>query len=239
MSLSRKAAWGRSKKPEVVLATSRCGPLRFRSRPVQAGESKMLSISRVPRPFSVKWRMYSVIPIFRTLPLQPTSRFPHADAKYRSLVDQLPAVVFMASLEGGIGDAYVSPQIEAALGFSQGEWLEDPLRWYAHIHPDDKERWSSEAAQLFVSGTALRSIYRVIARNGKVVWFQCEIKILRGENGQPYALHGVGFDITNLKEGEQTLSEKNKQLELLKDVATAANHATSVAGAAIRGGSDL
>jgi PAS domain S-box-containing protein len=123
-----------------------------------------------------------------------------ADAKYRSLVDQLPAVVFMASLEGGIGDAYVSPQIEAALGFSQGEWLEDPLRWYAHIHPDDKERWSSEAAQLFVSGTALRSIYRVIARNGKVVWFQCEVKILRGQDGQPYALHGVGFDITNLKE---------------------------------------
>jgi PAS domain S-box-containing protein len=154
-----------------------------------------------------------------------------ADAKYRSLVDQLPAVVFMASLEGGIGDAYVSPQIEAALGFSQGEWLEDPLRWYAHIHPDDKERWSSEAAQLFVSGTALRSIYRVIARNGKVVWFQCEVKILRGQDGQPYALHGVGFDITNLKEGEQTLNEKNKQLELLKDVATAANQATSIAAA--------
>jgi PAS domain S-box-containing protein len=154
-----------------------------------------------------------------------------ADAKYRSLVDQLPAVVFMASLEGGIGDAYVSPQIEAALGFSQGEWLEDPLRWYAHIHPDDKARWSSEAAQLFVFGTTLRSVYRVIARNGKVVWFQCEVKILRGQDGQPYALHGVGFDITNLKEGERTLSEKNKQLELLRDVATAANHATTIAAA--------
>jgi PAS domain S-box-containing protein len=154
-----------------------------------------------------------------------------ADAKYRSLVDQLPAVVFMASLQGGIGDAYVSPQIEAALGFSQGEWLEDPLRWYAHIHPEDKERWSSEAAQLFVSGTTLRSVYRVIARNGKVVWFQCEVKILRSHDGQPYALHGVGFDITNLKEGERTLSEKNKQLELLKDVATAANHATNIAAA--------
>jgi PAS domain S-box-containing protein len=170
------------------------------------------------------------IPQSHTSPSKSLDSF-DADAKYRSLVDQLPAVVFMASLEGGIGDAYVSPQIEAALGFSQGEWLEDPLRWYAHIHPDDKERWSSEAAQLFVSGTALRSIYRVIARNGKVVWFQCEVKILRGQDGQPYALHGVGFDITNLKEGEQTLSEKNKQLELLKDVATAANQATSIAAA--------
>jgi PAS domain S-box-containing protein len=93
--------------------------------------------------------------------------------KYRSLVDRLPAVVFMASLEGGIGDAYVSPQIEATLGFSQDEWLADPIRWYQHIHPDDKERWSSEAAEMFVSGTPLKSVYRVIARDGRVVWFQC------------------------------------------------------------------
>jgi PAS domain-containing protein len=77
------------------------------------------------------------------LPGQSASCNPLSEEfKYRSLVDRLPAVVFMASLEGGIGDAYVSPQIEATLGFSQGEWLQDPIRWYQHIHPDDKERWS-------------------------------------------------------------------------------------------------
>ena len=52
----------------------------------------------------------------------------------------------MAYLDRGIGEAYVSPQIEATLGFSQQEWLEDPVRWYRQIHPDDKERWSMEAA---------------------------------------------------------------------------------------------
>lgn len=46
------------------------------------------------------------------------------EAKYRALVEQIPAVVFMAYLDKGIGEAYVSPQIEAALGFSHGEWLE-------------------------------------------------------------------------------------------------------------------
>jgi PAS domain S-box-containing protein len=148
--------------------------------------------------------------------------------KYRSLVDRLPAVVFMASLEGGIGDAYVSPQIEATLGFSQDEWLADPIRWYQHIHPDDKERWSSEAAEMFVSGTPLKSVYRVIARDGRVVWFQCEASMLRREDGRPCAIHGVGFDITKLKESERTLHEKNKQLELLRDVATTANQATSI-----------
>jgi PAS domain S-box-containing protein len=151
--------------------------------------------------------------------------------KYRSLVDRLPAVVFMASLDGAKGDAYVSPQVEATLGYTQSEWLEDPIRWYQHIHPDDKERWSAEAAEMFSLGTSLKSVYRVIARDGRVVWFQCEASLFRREDGQPYAVHGVGFDITNLKESERALSEKNKQLELLKDIATTANQASSIAEA--------
>ena len=83
-----------------------------------------------------------------------TSSLPNTNEIYRALVEQIPAVIFMAHLDRGIGEAYVSPQIEATLGFSQEEWLEDPIRWYQQIHPDDKERWSVEAAQMFLSGTA-------------------------------------------------------------------------------------
>jgi hydrogenase nickel incorporation protein HypB len=97
------------------------------------------------------------------------------EAKYRALVEQIPAVVFMAYLDKGIGEAYVSPQIETALGFSQSEWLEDPVPWYQQIHPE--MRWSEEAAEMFLSGKPLRSADRVIARDGRVLWFQCEAKI--------------------------------------------------------------
>jgi PAS domain-containing protein len=89
-------------------------------------------------------------------------QLPNLEARYRALVEQIPAVVFMAYLDRGIGEAYVSPQIEAALGFSQEEWLEDPVRWYSHIHPDDKQRWSTEAAEMFLTGNPLRSAYRVV-----------------------------------------------------------------------------
>ena len=100
-------------------------------------------------------------------------------------MEQIPAVVFMAYLDRGIGEAYVSPQIEAALGFSQEEWLEDPVRWYSHIHPDDKQRWSTEAAEMFLTGNPLRSAYRVVARDGRVIWFHCEAKMIRKEDGNP------------------------------------------------------
>jgi PAS domain S-box-containing protein len=137
-----------------------------------------------------------------------TSALPTLEARYRVLLDQIPAVVFMAYLDQGIGEAYVSPQIEAALGFTQREWLEDPVLWYRQVHPEDKERWSTEAAEMFFSGTALRSAYRVLARDGRVVWFHCEARLVRRDNGEPWFIHGVGFDITELKQVQEALQEE-------------------------------
>jgi PAS domain S-box-containing protein len=133
---------------------------------------------------------------------------PNAEARYRVLLDQIPAVVFMAYLDQGIGEAYVSPQIESSLGFSQQEWLEDPVLWYQQIHPDDKDRWSREAANMFLSGQALRSSYRVMARDGRVIWFQCEARLVRRDDGRPWFIHGVGFDITELKQVERALQDE-------------------------------
>lgn len=135
------------------------------------------------------------------------------EARYRTLVEQIPAVVFMAFLDEGIGEAYVSPQIEAMLGFTQREWLEDPVRWYQQIHPEDKSRWSAEAALMFLSGNPLRSVYRVLARDGHVVWFHCEAKMVRGIDGQPWFIHGVAFDITELKRAEEALQDAHDELE--------------------------
>jgi len=145
------------------------------------------------------------------------SQLPNLEARYRALVEQIPAVVFMAYLDRGIGEAYVSPQIEAALGFSQEEWLEDPVRWYSHIHPEDKQRWSTEAAEMFLTGSPLRSAYRVISRDGRILWFHCEAKMIRKENGEPWFIHGVGFDITDLKSTEQALQEERNVVSAILD----------------------
>ncbi len=141
-----------------------------------------------------------------------------AETRYKMLLDQMTAVVFMVALDKGIGEAYVSPQIESMLGFTRAEWLEEPISWYRQVHPDDKERWSVEAAQFFLSGEPLHSIYRVIARDGRVVWFQCEVKMVRHGDGRPWFIHGVGFDVSELKRTQQSL-------EAAVEAANAANRA--------------
>src|SRR5580700_3883492 len=150
--------------------------------------------------------------------LGPAHEFgPNVEARYRALVEQIPAVVFMAYLDQGIGEAYVSPQIEKSLGFSQSEWLEDPVLWYQQIHPEDKDRWSVEAAQMFLSGQPLRSAYRVLSRDGRVVWFHCEAKMIRRADGRPWFIHGVAFDITELKRTEAALEEERNVVSAILD----------------------
>lgn len=145
------------------------------------------------------------------------TELPNLEAKYRALLEQIPAVIFMAYLDRGIGEAYVSPQIEATLGFKQEEWLEDPIRWYEQIHPDDKQRWSIEASEMFLSGGPLRSSYRVIARDGRVIWFRCEARMIRRPDGRPWFIQGVGFDITDLKRTEEELQGERNVVSAILD----------------------
>lgn len=99
------------------------------------------------------------------------------------------------------------------LGFTQEEWLNDPVRWYWQIHPDDRGRWNIEAAKMFLLGEPLRSVYRVLARDGHTVWFHCEAKMVRSGDGRPWFIHGVAFDITELKEAETALKNARDELE--------------------------
>src|SRR6202030_4427998 len=61
---------------------------------------------------------------------------------------------------------------------------------------------------MFLPGNPLRSSYRVVSRDGRVIWFHCEAKMIRKEDGEPWFIHGVGFDITDLKQTEEALQEE-------------------------------
>jgi len=74
-------------------------------------------------------------------------------------------------------------------------------------------RWSADAANLILTGNPLKAVYRVHARDHRVVWFQCEAKMVRKPSGQPWFIHGVGFDVTDLKRAEQSVREARDELE--------------------------
>ncbi|HVL39699.1 MAG TPA: ATP-binding protein, partial [Fimbriimonadaceae bacterium] len=143
------------------------------------------------------------------------------EQRYRTLIEEIPAVTFFASLEGGANELYVSPQIEALLGFTQREWLEDPVLWFRQLHPEDMARWHEEFAKTLVTGEAFRSNYRFMAKDGRTVWVHGEAKVVRDAQGRPLFLQGIAFDITERIEAEQVLRRSREELERLVEQRTA------------------
>ena len=151
-----------------------------------------------------------------------------AESRYRTLVEQLPAVTFMAELDGRANELYVSPQIENLLGFSQKEWLEDPILWYRQLHPDDRVRWHTEFARTCASAEHFRAEYRFLARDGRVVWIHGEAQVIGDERGNPLYLQGIAFDITDRKRAEEAIAERARLAALRADIGVALSRGGSI-----------
>jgi PAS domain S-box-containing protein len=144
------------------------------------------------------------------------------EARYRTLLEQIPAVTFSAALDGGSNELYVSPQIEALLGFSQKEWLANPVLWYMQLHPDDRERWQAEFARTVAMGADFRAEYRFLARDGREVWVHGEARLARDQDGRALFIQGIAFDITDIKRAEAVLVQARADLEMKVQERTAA-----------------
>jgi PAS domain S-box-containing protein len=141
-----------------------------------------------------------------------------SDERYRLLVERLPGIVYID--EPGAQGRYISPQIESILGYSAGEWLEDPDRWAEALHPEDRDRAIAELANGEQSGQRFTSEYRLLSRDGRVVWFRDEATPTRDDDGR-LLVHGVMFDVTR---------EREIEAELAAEVAERAEVATALSG---------
>ena len=135
------------------------------------------------------------------------------EAKYRALVEKLPAIVYEAEFGEGGAWSYVSPQIEEMLGFAPERWMADPELWWQRLHPDDRAKAISDEADSRRSGEALRSEYRMVAEDGRVVWFRDEATIIDRDADRPPFMQGLMFDISDQKRAEEELRIVNAELE--------------------------
>lgn len=137
--------------------------------------------------------------------LDPEARLRAAEMRYRTLVEQIPAVTFMAVLGQGKNEIYISSHIEKLLGYTQREWLDDPFLWYWRLHPDDRQLWNEEFARGCRTGGPFRAECRFLARDGSVVWVHGEARLVRDDQRRPLFLQGVAFDITDSKLAQEVL----------------------------------
>ncbi|HVH53527.1 MAG TPA: EAL domain-containing protein, partial [Actinomycetota bacterium] len=135
-----------------------------------------------------------------------TEELSDADTRYRALVEQIPAIVYTDVVDDTMSTTYVSPQIEELLGISPEEYIADPDLWVKQLHPDDKEAALQSYLQGRTSGEPFSFEYRLLARDGRVVWFRDSAVVVNDRAGAPAFVHGVMFDVTDRKKAEEQVA---------------------------------
>ncbi|MFZ5818592.1 MAG: PAS domain S-box protein [Chloroflexota bacterium] len=148
-----------------------------------------------------------------------------SEARYRALVEKLPAIVYVDDATAEPGQSlYISPLIETVLGYSAEEWLREGLDiWADRIHPDDRQRARSAYLHAFETGEPFDCEYRLAAADGRMVWFRDQAVMLRDEKGQLRWFQGVMYDITERKQAEQALKEDEARIQRLLEQQVAVN----------------
>ncbi|HVT77341.1 MAG TPA: response regulator, partial [Acidimicrobiales bacterium] len=172
-------------------------------------------------------------------PRDLAARVERTEARFKSLISQIPAVVFYAALGEGENEVFVSPQIEELLGFTAEEWLGDPLLWYRQLHPADHDRLVAAFTRGVQTGEPFRAEVRFFARDGHEVLILGEARLIKDELGRPDFFQGVAFDITATKQAQERvtaierlrveeLTRINAELTVAKDAAEEAATARQI-----------
>jgi PAS domain S-box-containing protein len=137
-----------------------------------------------------------------------------AEAKYRTLVEQLPAATYIVEYGEITNPIYVSPQIESIFGFTAEEWLADANLWVNQLHPEDREKVLAEFSLRDELNQPIDLDYRIVTRQGRIRWIHDQSVLILDERGVRFG-HGLIFDITERKKVEESLERSEKRFRAL------------------------
>jgi PAS domain S-box-containing protein len=147
---------------------------------------------------------------------QRTDPFAKVPFERPILKEQPSAVVtYITAFDETRNRLYISPQIEAMLGFSADEWLGDPGLVLKQLHPDDRERVLTEVFQSRDTGKPFSAEYRLLARDGHIVWVRDEAIVMRDEEGRPCFMQGLLLDISGQKRKEEMLQKSESKFRTI------------------------
>ena len=168
-----------------------------------------------------------------TLQKEAEARLQEAENRYRTIVERVPAVAYVwdsAHQPGTAPATYISPQIEQLLGFTPQEWLNDPARWEAQLHPDDVPRVLSRWDDAVAEGSTFVAEYRIRSASGALVWVRDEaVPVADGKSGRP-VYQGVMYDITEQREAQDRLATAEQRYRSLVENLPVVTYVTAADG---------
>jgi PAS domain S-box-containing protein len=116
-------------------------------------------------------------------------------------------VAHLSRLDPTSSTIYISSQIEALTGYSAQDWIDDAYLWVRIVHSDDRPRMLVANERHILDGDPISEDYRVIARDGQIVWVREESRVLRDDHGAAVCSQGILLNVTERKRVEQELQQ--------------------------------
>lgn len=142
-----------------------------------------------------------------------------AEEKYRALLEQMPALAYLARADSLGRTVFVGPQIEEMTGYRVEEWVGDPELWSKRLHPEDRDRVLEEVQRTGSSRRPFVSEYRLLRRDGQVVWWRHQARFVRVPAGGRPLLHGFVQDVTEHKRVEDEVRRQRESLHQAEKLA--------------------
>jgi two-component system cell cycle sensor histidine kinase/response regulator CckA len=130
------------------------------------------------------------------------------EIKYRTLIEQVAAISYIAEIGVEGQWLYVSPQVETMLGYSPEEWLAGSRHWVGHVPPEDHPIVLS-AEERSARGEPFQAEYRITRKDGETIWVSDSAVVVRGSDSHP-VMEGLIVDITDRKLLEDQLQQARK-----------------------------
>jgi PAS domain S-box-containing protein len=167
-------------------------------------ETAVTALKAGAHDFLLKGRLARLVPaIARELRDAETRRSRReTEQRYQLLLEHLPIVAYVNPVDKITHTTYVSSQIQTILGYTPEEWLADPEFWKTRLHVKDCEAVMKKVEDSDRTGKLFDMEYRMLARDGHVVWFHDQNVLVRDERGQPLYWQGLKIDITKRKQAE-------------------------------------
>jgi diguanylate cyclase (GGDEF)-like protein/PAS domain S-box-containing protein len=139
-----------------------------------------------------------------------------AELRYRTLVEELPFISYVDRGDDPDGKAvFVSPQVEDVLGWTPEEWLTVPDLFTRSVHEDDRARVLAEKHDAYARRETLRHVYRIHARDGRVLWLEdVSVHVEPGEGREPLR-QGFAIDITERVRADDALRDAETRYRTL------------------------
>ncbi len=130
-----------------------------------------------------------------------------AEERFRVLVEQAPAVVYIDALDANASTRYISPQIERITGYSAEEWLTDHDLWVRLLNEEDRAEVVAAQEHHNETGEPFRMEYRLRAKDGSEIWVRDEAVMIRNDDGSFRHSQGVMQDITDVRTVQTKIEE--------------------------------